>query len=206
MAMALTSSAIRIPAAALLGWLVTGTIFMLLWQMVDRPVDVGERIEATRIEFTRMRKDTDVATKRLEKVERQRPVVAPEVPRMALSMGQADNPVPLMAPPTDAGYAFSKLTLGAGSDQDVMPLVRINPDYPSRALSSGIEGWVLVQFTITATGAVRDPIVVESEPPRIFDAAALKAVARWRYNPKVEGGVAVERVGVQTTIRFMIED
>ena len=206
MAMALASSAIRIPAAALLGWLVTGTIFMLLWQMVDRPVDVGERIEATRIEFTRMRKDTDVATKRLEKVERQRPVVAPEVPRMALSMGQADNPVPLMAPPTDAGYAFSKLTLGAGSDQDVMPLVRINPDYPSRALSSGIEGWVLMQFTITATGAVRDPIVVESEPPRIFDAAALKAVARWRYNPKVEGGVAVERVGVQTTIRFMIED
>ena len=87
-----------------------------------------------------------------------------------------------------------------------MPLVRINPDYPSRALSSGIEGWVLVQFTITATGAVRDPVVVDSEPPKIFDAAALKAVARWRYNPKVEGGVAVERVGVQTTIRFMIEE
>jgi protein TonB len=206
MAMALTSNAIRIPAACLLGWLVTGTMFMLLWRMVDSPVDVGERVEAKRIEFTRMRKDTDVATKRLEKVERQRPVVAPEVPRIALSVGQADNPVPVVAPPTGTGYALSKLTLGAGSDQDVMPLVRINPNYPSRALSSNIEGWALVQFAVTATGAVRDPIVVDSEPPGIFDAAALKAVARWRYNPKVEGGVAVERVGVQTTIRFVIED
>ena len=179
---------------------------MVLWQMVESPVDVGERLEAQRIEFTRMRKDTDVATKRLEKVERERPVVEPTVPRMSLSMGQAENPVPLVAPPSDAGFALSKLTLGAGSDQDVMPLVRINPDYPSRALSSGIEGWVLVQFTITATGAVRDPVVVDSEPPKTFDAAALKAVSRWRYNPKVEGGVAVERVGVQTTIRFMIEE
>jgi protein TonB len=73
-------------------------------------------------------------------------------------------------------------------------------------LSSNIEGWALVQFAITATGAVRNPIVVDSEPPGIFDAAALKAVARWRYNPKVEGVVAVERLGVQTTIRFVIED
>ena len=38
----------------------------------------------------------------------------------------------------------------------------------------------------------------------MFDDAALKAIARWRYNPKVEDGVAVERVGVQTVIRFQL--
>jgi protein TonB len=42
-------------------------------------------------------------------------------------------------------------------------------------------------------------------PKNIFDDAALKAIARWRYNPKVENGVAVERVGVQTRIVFQLE-
>jgi periplasmic protein TonB len=93
----------------------------------------------------------------------------------------------------------------AGSDRDVVPLVRIAPEYPPRALSRGLEGWVQVRFTITATGTVRDPIVVKADPPGIFDDAALKSIARWRYNPKVEGGVAVERVGVETIIRFQLE-
>ena len=54
-------------------------------------------------------------------------------------------------------------------------------------------------------GTVKDPVVVDAMPKNIFDDAALKAIARWRYNPKVENGVAVERVGVQTIIRFQLE-
>jgi protein TonB len=64
---------------------------------------------------------------------------------------------------------------------------------------------VIVQFTISATGSVKDLIVVEAKPEGIFDEAAMRAVARWRYNPKVEEGVAVERVGVQTMITFKLE-
>jgi protein TonB len=97
------------------------------------------------------------------------------------------------------------MKMSAGSDRDVIPLVRIAPDYPPRALSRGLEGWVKVQFTITMTGTVKDPIVVDADPKNIFDDAALKSISRWRYNPKVEGGVAVERVGVQTIIRFQLE-
>jgi protein TonB len=100
---------------------------------------------------------------------------------------------------------MSRMSMSAGSDRDVIPLVRIAPDYPPRALSRGLEGWVQVQFTITATGTVKDPVVVNAEPKQIFDDAALKAIARWRYNPRVEGGVAVERVGVQTIIRFQLD-
>ena len=96
--------------------------------------------------------------------------------------------------------------MSAGSDRDVIPLVRIAPDYPPRALSRGLEGWVKVQFTITPTGTVKDPKVVDAMPKEMFDDAALKAIARWRYNPRVEGGVAVERVGVQTIIRFQLEN
>ena len=79
------------------------------------------------------------------------------------------------------------------------------PRLSASGTSRGLEGWVQVQFTITPTGTVANAVVVNAEPKNIFDDAALKAIARWRYNPKVEGGVAVERVGVQTIIRFQLE-
>ncbi|MGH8246953.1 MAG: energy transducer TonB, partial [Gammaproteobacteria bacterium] len=62
-----------------------------------------------------------------------------------------------------------------------------------------------VQFTITAAGTVKDAKVVASDPKNIFDDAALRAIARWRYNPKILDGAAVERVGVQTKITFQLE-
>jgi periplasmic protein TonB len=197
--------ALRIPVAVVLGGLFTTSMFWLLWSLVGTAFDVGDRSEATRIEFSRMRRDTEVATKRDEKIERERPPPTPETPRMAFSASGVDNNVAQLTPIVDARGAMSRMSLSAGSDRDVIPLVRINPDYPPRALSRGLEGWVQVQFSITVTGTVKDAIVVNAEPKNIFDDAALKAIARWRYNPKVEGGVAVERVGVQTIIRFQLE-
>jgi protein TonB len=106
-------------------------------------------------------------------------------------------------------FVPGKLIVDAGrgsvpqiGDRDVIPLVRPPPDYPPRA---NTEGWVKVQFSITLTGSVRDAFVVEGSPQGVFDAAALKAIARWRYTPKIENGVAVERVGLQTVIRFQLE-
>ncbi len=197
--------ALRIPIAVFAGATFTASMFWLLWSLVTTSFDVSDRAEAARIEFSRMRRDTEVATKRDEKVERERPPPTPQQPRIAFSAGGIDNNVAQLAPMVDARGAMSRMSMSAGSDRDVIPLVRINPDYPPRALSRGLEGWVQVQFTITATGTVKDAIVVNAQPKNIFDDAALKAIARWRYNPKVDAGVAVERVGVQTIIRFQLE-
>ena len=181
-------------------------LFWLMWRLIGVPIDVGELRSATRVEFTRMREDTEVASKEQEKPQQERPPPVPEIPQMAHSSGDVGgSSVQLMAPMVDAAGAMSRMTMSAGSDRDIMPLVRINPDYPPRALSRGIEGYVIVQFTISATGSVKDLIVVEAKPEGIFDDAAMRAVARWRYNPKVEEGVAVERVGVQTMITFKLE-
>jgi len=96
--------------------------------------------------------------------------------------------------------------LSRGLDGDVTPIVQTKPEYPARELSRGTQGWVRVQFSVTSIGTVRDAVVVDSEPDVVFDQAALKAIARWRYNPRVENGEAVERVGLQTIIRFTIEN
>ena len=197
--------ALRLPLAGIFAILLAGSLFWTLRILIGEGTDVNDLRAATRIEFTRMRRDTDVQTKREDKVERERPPVQPELPQMSLQSGGVENSVAMLTPNLDPRGAMQGMKLSAGSDRDVIPLVRINPDYPQRALSRGVEGWVIVQFTITAAGTVKDAIVIDAQPKNMFDDAALKAIARWRYNPKVEEGVAVERIGVQTIIRFQLE-
>ena len=60
-------------------------------------------------------------------------------------------------------------------------------------------------FTISAAGTVKDAAVVASEPGTIFDRAALKAIRKWKYNPKIEDGVAVERSGVPVRLKFVLD-
>ena len=196
----------RLPLSLLVGAFLTLLMFWLMSSLISRPIDAESAREATRIEFTRMRKDSDVASKREEKVERERPPPAPEVPKMQFQTGSVDSNVASLTPSVDARGTMSGLNISAGSDRDTIPLVRVPPDYPARAVNRGIEGWVLVEFTITGTGSVKDAKVVDSKPATIFNDAALKAISRWRYNPKVENGQPVERRGVRTIIRFDLEN
>jgi protein TonB len=196
---------LRFPLAFAAGLFLNGFMFWTLYTLTTVEFNL-ETSEATRIEFTRMRRDTATESRREEKVEREPPPAAPDMPQLSMASSNVDANVVSLAPTIDTAGAMTGINMSAGADRDVVPLVRINPDYPQRALSRGLEGWVQVQFTISETGAVIDPIVVDSMPKGIFDDAAIKAVSRWRYNPKVEGAVAVQRVGVQTIIRFTLED
>ena len=59
-----------------------------------------------------------------------------------------------------------------------------------------------VEFTITKTGKVRDAVVVESQPPGVFDQVALRAVRQWQYKPKKVNGVAVEQLKQEALLDF----
>ncbi|MEM8768600.1 MAG: energy transducer TonB [Pseudomonadota bacterium] len=85
---------------------------------------------------------------------------------------------------------------GAMPDGDMLPIVKVRPVYPNRAITRGIEGWVLLTFTVDESGAVRDPKVIDASPVGIFDREALRAVLRFKYKPRVFNGapVAVEKV------------
>jgi len=85
-----------------------------------------------------------------------------------------------------------------------VPLVRIPPRYPRRALMRRVEGSVVVQFTIDPDGGVSDPKVVKAEPKGYFEQAALRAIRGWRFQPQLENGVAVARPATQT-IRFALK-
>jgi protein TonB len=69
--------------------------------------------------------------------------------------------------------------------------------YPRDAAMQGVEGWVKVEFTITEIGTVKDPRVIDADPPRIFNREALRAILKWKFKPRVVDGVAVERQATQ---------
>lgn len=93
---------------------------------------------------------------------------------------------------------------GIAIARELTPLVRFPPEYPMRARSRRIEGYVVVQFTVTETGAVAEPEVVQADPPGVFDRAAVRAVLRWKYQPQMVGGKPASVV-TYTKINFKLQ-
>lgn len=120
--------------------------------------------------------------------------------------------MPVAAPSAPANSrAVSKTpTTGQGRDDSktvvsgVVPLLRVPPNYPPRASSRHIEGWVTVEFTINTDGSVDDAVVVGSDPEAIFDEAALIAIGKWKFKEKNVNGVAVTQRAVQR-LQFKLE-
>ncbi len=78
-------------------------------------------------------------------------------------------------------------------ETDVVPTYRSSPKYPPRAMRAGITGVVTVEFTITTKGKVTDPVIIKSNPPKIFDKSVLKSIKRWKFKPKIVNGKPVTR-------------
>ena len=76
--------------------------------------------------------------------------------------------------------------------------------YPPAARAAGIEGHVVVRYDVTAAGTVANPRIVESEPAGTFDAAALTALSRWRFRPRIDDGQPVSAPNRVSTLRFRL--
>jgi protein TonB len=64
---------------------------------------------------------------------------------------------------------------------------------------------VVLRFTITATGTVENPVVLDANPKRIFDRSAIRALKKWKYRPRIVDGVAVDRVE-EVKLSFDLDD
>ncbi|NQZ96218.1 MAG: TonB family protein [Myxococcales bacterium] len=87
------------------------------------------------------------------------------------------------------------------TDSEAVPLVRVPPEYPRQAERSGLEGWVTVEFTVSRTGTVKSPKVVDSTE-NIFRRPALEAIRNWKYEPMLVGDEPVEQPDTRVTLDF----
>ena len=77
----------------------------------------------------------------------------------------------------------------AGVEQVQCHLIGAGPlRYPPKAKRYKYVGQVIVKFGVDQQGKVTDPYVVASEPPGVFERAALKHVKSYRYKPPLLAG------------------
>lgn len=105
---------------------------------------------------------------------------------------------------------FETPELGGGdvnfnvSDRDAQPMVRIPPQYPPRQAERGREGSCTVMFDVTPDGTPTN--ITPTQCDSGFDRATIRAVERWRYEPKVQDGQAVWRRGVVTRLDYQLNN
>jgi protein TonB len=105
----------------------------------------------------------------------------------------ANNETASAARPAPARTAAPAEAPPAAAETHAAEIVKTTPpDYPPDAVRKRQEGWVEVEFTVTPDGSVANPTVVNANPARVFNAAALSAVGRWTFKPRMENGKAVE--------------
>jgi periplasmic protein TonB len=89
--------------------------------------------------------------------------------------------------------------------KNLFPMVVVQPVYPFVAVMKEIEGFVLVQFSVRGNGTVANAVVLESKPRSTFDDAALSAIRKFRFQPRVVGGDPMPVAAMQMRFAFSLE-
>jgi len=203
---------LRFATAVVAAATITFGLFFLMQSLIARDSNKGfEHQQRTVFDFVRLKRDERVERKKREKprkIERVEPPPPAQMPSAKLSNAPIREAIQVDAPPFHPGLALAgdPHLGGAPADSDVVPLVRPLHRYPSRAQARGIEGWVHLRFDVTAEGTTTHIRILDSDPPKTFDRAAIRAVEKYKYKPRIEDGAAVLRPGVEVVLSFEISD
>ncbi len=196
-----------IPAAFMGASLIIGMFWLLHALITHSSVAAGKLEILPTIDFVRLKKSFEVET-RERKPPPQLPQkeAAPEIPTQRMSVdGPVSAAVNIGQIKVDKDVAKNTGFALSASDGEYLPIVKVAPLYPESAASRGIEGYVLLEFTVTETGATTDPVVIEAQPSSVFDDAAKKAVLKFKYKPRVENGKPMRVTGVRQVITFKLD-
>lgn len=181
----------------------SGTTLALFWVMQGMIEPGGEIVEdpsrALPLEFVRL-------------VEDEPPVTTPPPKPPVKPVEPPPTHMPVIVEVADGGtgeaIGFERPVTGGKpqllghNNGEYIPVLTAAPDYPDSAARKGLEGYVIIEYTVDEKGSVQDPHVIFAEPMRVFDRAALKAVQRYKYKPRVVDGRAVPVHGVRQRITF----
>ena len=157
------------------------------------------------VDFVRLKKDSELDTRERKKPPKPEPPKQPPPPKMKVETPPPDAPptpfqMPkLNLPTTMTGGPFLGSYVGGDMSgySDLIPLVRIQPQYPRAAVRDRIEGYVVFEVTINADGTVRSARPIKAQPRGVFEAAGMQSILKWKFKPKVVDGKGVEAKGIQ---------
>ncbi len=196
----------RLGISLVMGIIVT---FALLWLMqfliATGRSAITDRSEFRFQDFIRVRQEETIEQK--DRKPDKPPDVKEKPPDMPPPQMDSLDP---SAPTVSLGRVAVDIEVGVEGgdfavDGEYLPIVRVEPIYPRRAQSRGIEGFCDMEFTVTRTGEVTDAVAVECSSS-VFESASVKAVLKWKYKPRVVNGEPIDSPGVQTRLTYRFED
>lgn len=183
---------------------VTVLLFLFMSAMIKQEPRLDEEKANISIEITAQIQDTDISNANREF---KRPTLdTPPPPPPAVN--DPTNRPALDGVRADIPNLDVNLNIGTGfnPDRDAQPLVRIPPQYPERCQSrAGSDEYVTVEFDVTPEGQTTNIKVIDSSNS-CFNRSATRSVERWKYQPKIVDNEVQWRRGVQTVVRFQLED
>ncbi|MDP2283980.1 MAG: energy transducer TonB [Pseudohongiella sp.] len=200
--------AIRWIMSFALASIVTIGLFYFMQALIATGGELEQRVNVIRVVDATM---PEIVMEVIREVERPQEIQQldnppPQVPDRNINMS-GDNNLNISRDVVNVDLDINIGSAGLGAtDGEMLPLVNIQPTYPTRAAQRGIEGWAQVSFTVTETGGVRDVFVVDAEPAGMFDQASIRAAERFRFQPRVVNGQPVEVPNVQYVFRFQLEE
>lgn len=198
------NSPLRMVVSIVLSIPVVLGLFMIMHSLIDRDYENPE-VQARKIADL-VQPDEEITlettTPKPDKVE------DPEEPPPEIEMVQlnldVDVEVENTAPTARVDINISTSGMSTG-DGEYLPIVKVAPIYPRRAQTRGITGYCIVEYTVTTSGAIRDPVAVDCQPSGVFEKASLKAAEKFKYKPRVVDGEAIEVAGVQNKFTYELE-
>ena len=207
---ALTKRHLFISGAPLAGFLLF--VFMVILISTG---DAGDITKARKIGDVIM-PEREIETLLTDEVE---PPEEPEIAPPDIAPPQLDTqPIAISANTSKPQINFNQ---GSGTlfrDGEYIPLFKVQPVYPRRAQERGTEGYVIVAFTITESGAIQDPYIIESKCRSVgnrdgnyndcslFNSATIRAASKLKYRPTIRDGKAVAVEDVPHKFTFELED
>ena len=203
-----TGDIIRLAIGLAIGLAVTAGLFwMMQYLIVTADRTLNDSGSGALVDFVRLKRDESIERRQLKPKKPpppDAPPPQPPTPKLDELNPSADK-IAISAVPVETDIEMSGgFSLGVG-EGDYLPIVKVAPIYPARALQRGLEGFCVVQYTVTSLGTIRDPIVVEDQcSSSLFHRASLQAALKFKYKPRVIDGNAVEVPGVQNKFTFEI--
>lgn len=197
---------VRLIIGGVLAIPVAGGLFFIMQYLIasaDPKIDDKEQTKLADIVMPEREIEAQVEQK-VDKVD------DPEEPPPDLDTPDMDMDMDNMEVVNIAPQAKVDISINTGSmatgDGEYLPIVKVAPIYPRRAQSRGITGYCIVEYTVTTSGAIRDPRAVDCQPSGVFDSASVKAAQKFKYKPRVVDGEAIEVAGVQNKFTYELED
>jgi protein TonB len=190
---------VLVPSGAIL---VTCTLLLLMQYLIRSDDDgINEPPKGSILDIVRVIEEKEPESRPKPPAPPPKPEELPPPPVLTRNAGGSPTSVgPFRPMPPDVDV------LRASDNDDVIPVMMVAPEYPPRALAQHVEGYVVLEFTVTPAGTVENPRVLQAVPKGYFEHAAKNAALRFKYRPRVVDGRAVSAMGVRNVIRFEITD